>query len=158
MPTLPPIEFPQFPGTLEPPPDEPSGGISVVDARLIALLYEAGLNRQAEAEGLNFWIDQFEAGRSFSSIAQFFIGSDEFQASFGDPVQLSNENLVDVLYENVLGRDGETDGFNYWVGRLNDGSSRNTVLLEFALSPENQAGSPYVQSLHEDGNGNWVFG
>ncbi|HEY8359593.1 MAG TPA: DUF4214 domain-containing protein [Ramlibacter sp.] len=136
----------------------PATGISLEDAQRIALLYEAGLDRQAEDAGLNYWIDQLEAGRSFASMAQFFMESSEFRASFGDPSRLSNDGFVDLLYKNVLGRDGEADGFQYWLGQLANGVSRNQMLLGFAVSPENEAGSPYVQSLFEDNSGNWHFG
>lgn len=153
---IPDIEFPTFPG-VELPTDPGSSGISLRDAQNIALLYEAGLNRQAELGGLNYWIDQFEAGMTLNEISQFFLGSPEFADAFGVPTQLSNEDLVQVLYANVLDRQGEAGGLSYWISQLEAGSPREEVLIQFAVSPENVAGSPYIGTMAPDGNGYWTF-
>ena len=43
------------------------------------------------------------------------------------------------LYNNILGRDADADGYNYWVGQLNNGiEDRSELLLGFAESSENQ--------------------
>jgi len=155
---IPDIKFPEFPGVEQPTdPGGGSSGASLQDAQNIALLYEAGLNRQAELDGLNYWIDQFEAGMSLNAISQFFLGSPEFAAEFGAPNDLSNEDLVGVLYTNVLDRDGEAEGVNFWIGQLQSGSPRDQVLIQFAISPENVAGSPYIGTMVPDANGYWTF-
>jgi V8-like Glu-specific endopeptidase len=127
------------------------------DAQNIALLYEAALNRQAEPDGLNYWIDRLEGGTSLHTMADLFMASAEFVASFGNPDMLSDSAFVDLLYDNVLGRDGDAEGFAYWVDSLAAGSGRDRVLIDFALSPENEEGSPYVKTLFEDNAGNWMF-
>jgi hypothetical protein len=44
------------------------------------------------------------------------------------------------LRKNVLGRDADTGGLNYWLGQLNSGAeTRYEVLLGFAESAENKA-------------------
>ena len=44
------------------------------------------------------------------------------------------------LYKNVLGRDADTEGLNYWVGNLSSGlETRYEALLGFAESAENKA-------------------
>lgn len=153
---IPDIEFPTFPG-IELPTDPGSSGISLQDAQNIALLYEAGLNRQAELDGLNYWIDRFEAGMTLNEISQLFLGSSEFADAFGVPAQLSNEDLVQVLYTNVLDREGEAGGVTYWIGQLEAGAPREQVLIQFAVSPENVAGSPYIGTMAPDVEGYWTF-
>ena len=44
------------------------------------------------------------------------------------------------LYNNVLGRDADASGLNYWLGQLDSGAeTRYEVLLGFAESAENKA-------------------
>ncbi len=123
----------------------------------IALLYEAGLGRAADVAGLNFWIDQFEAGRTMASMAEAFLESQEFTGRYGDDDLMSPDRFVSVMYENVLGRAPDSGGLTYWVGQMNAGSTRETVLQNFAGSPENVAGSN-VNSLYEVSSGFWAFG
>lgn len=154
---LPDIQFPTFPGVIDETDPGGGAGISESDAQYLALLYEAALDRPADLSGLNFWIDQFESGVNISGIAGYFINSPEFSDAFGAAATLSNADLVDVLYYNVLDRFGEDEGFSYWVGQLDAGMSREEVLTLFAGSAENREGSPYINSLHQDGFGDWVF-
>ena len=45
-----------------------------------------------------------------------------------------------VLYKNVLDREADTSGLNYWLGQLNSGAeTRYEVLLGFSESAENKA-------------------
>lgn len=135
-------------------------GLTSDEAQVVALLYEAALDRNGNIDlpGLNFWIDQREAGLSDAETAQFFLDGPEFEAAFGDPGLLSDEQLVEVLYENILDRPGEPDGVAFWTGVVADpGVSRAELLLAFANSPENRAGSSFVTTLTEVAEGEWAF-
>ena len=48
--------------------------------------------------------------------------------------QPGQHRLVQQLYLNVLGRPADPDGLTYWVGQLNNGASRGTVLVGFSES------------------------
>ena len=53
--------------------------------------------------------------------------------------QDSGKQNVETLYVNVLGRDYDQEGYNYWVGNLNAGiETRYELLLGFAESAENK--------------------
>ncbi len=46
---------------------------------------------------------------------------------------------MNTLYKNILGRDTDITGLNYWLGQLNSGTeTRYEVLLGFAESSENK--------------------
>lgn len=82
-------------------------------------LYSAYFLRNPDQAGLNFWVDEFAAGRwDMESMSNFFAGSDEFVARYST---LSNAEFVQLIYRNVLGRAPEASGFDFWVGRLNSG-------------------------------------
>jgi hypothetical protein len=129
------------------------------DAQTVALVYEAALDRdgQIDTGGLDFWIGKWAEGLSEEEISGFFLRSDEFREKFGDPDSLSNEALVERLYENILGRGAEAGGRQFWIDALEQGFSRDRLLLEFAKSGENRAGSPFVETLEEVLPGSWEF-
>ncbi len=102
-------------------------------------LYNAAFARFPDADGLKYWIDQFSSGKNTRRIvAQSFLGSAEFTEKYGSNV--SDETYVNNLYKNVLGRDADTEGLNYWVGNLTSGlETRYEALLGFAESAENKS-------------------
>ena len=66
------------------------------------------------------------------------MASEEFSQKYGSDV--SDETYVNNLYKNVLGRDADSEGLNYWVGNLTNGiETRYEALLGFAESTENKA-------------------
>ena len=102
-------------------------------------LYNAAFARFPDADGLKYWIDKYTSGENDErAVAQSFLISDEFKERYGDNV--SNEKYVETLYVNVLGRDYDQDGYNYWLGNLNLGKeTRYELLLGFAEADENLA-------------------
>ncbi|MEM9144614.1 MAG: cadherin-like domain-containing protein [Pseudomonadota bacterium] len=130
------------------------------DAQTVAFAYEAGLDRDGNIDlpGLNFWIGARADGLSEDDLAQAFLDSPEFEASFGDPDTLSDRELVEQFYLNVLNRAGEEGGINFWETALSDPNfDRNDLLIAFADSPENLLGSPEVTTLTEVSPGMWDF-
>jgi len=101
-------------------------------------LYNASFKRLPDPDGLAYWIDNFSSGRNtIRVVASSFLGSAEFAERYGDNV--SDSTYVNTLYKNVLGRDADTGGLNYWLGQLNSGAeTRYEVLLGFAESAENK--------------------
>lgn len=136
-------------------------GLSAGEAREVAYLYEAGLDRDGNIDlpGLNFWIDQREAGLTEQQLARAFLDSGEFEQAFGAPETLSDVELVEQLYLNVLDRPGEQAGVDFWVSVVGRADvSREDLLIAFAESPENLAGSAFVETLTETTPGEWEFG
>ncbi len=110
-------------------------------AARVARLYEAALDRLPDQGGLNHWIGAVQGGQPLSSLASGFLSSPEFQARFGDATADTGA-FVDRLYQNVLGRAGETEGRAFWVSALDRGAgTRADVLAAFSESAENQAGT-----------------
>ena len=99
-------------------------------------LYTAAFGRAPEEDGFSFWLEQYTSGEwGLSRMAHFFASSDEFASKYG---ALDEEGFVNQLYRNVLGRQGEAAGVDFWVGQIRDeGMTRGTLLLRFSESPEN---------------------
>ena len=102
-------------------------------------LYNASFKRLPDPDGLRYWISNFSSGKDDErAVASSFLVSSEFEKRYGKNV--SNESYVETLYVNVLGRDYDKAGYNYWLGNLNNGvETRYELLLGFAESVENKA-------------------
>ena len=102
-------------------------------------LYNAAFARFPDASGLDYWIGKNASGENSNRVvAQSFLASEEFSQKYGSDV--SDETYVNNLYKNVLGRDADAEGLNYWVGNLTNGiETRYEALLGFAESTENKA-------------------
>lgn len=98
-------------------------------------LYQAAFDRSPDRAGLSYWVDLMDKGMSLAEVAWNFIYSAEFKSIYGTAP--STEVLVDRFYENILGRDGDNAGFDYWVNTINDGVDLMHVLAGFSESSEN---------------------
>ena len=72
----------------------------------------------------------------YKVITKSFIISEEFINKYGN--NISNNLFVEKIYTNVLGRDYDIEGFNYWTGNLeNNIEERWSVLWNISQSDEN---------------------
>lgn len=94
-------------------------------------LYDLILERTSDADGKAFWINFMNRGGTAAEVAQNFFESPEFQNK-----SLSTEEYVTILYRSVMGREADSEGLNYWVGRIGNGVSRRAVLAMFIDSDE----------------------
>jgi hypothetical protein len=103
--------------------------------RGVARLYFAYFNRQPDKGGFDFWTRQIAIGaRSLESASQFFSQSPEFQQTYGS---LSDAEFVVLVYNNVLARRPDTNGFRFWLAELEAGLNRGRLMTLFSESPEN---------------------
>lgn len=100
-------------------------------------LYQAAFDRAPDLPGLGFWMNAADNGVALSSIASGFTHSEEFARLYG--ANVSDADYVTHLYQNVLHRDPEQGGFEFWTTALRNGVSRETLLSNFAESAENIA-------------------
>lgn len=126
------------------------------DAKEISRIYTAAFGRYPDKGGLNFWIDKFDQGLPIDDISQRFLESPEYEASYGD---LNNTAYVEALFLNVLGREGEEAGVDFFTRLLDDGrDDRAGVLSTIADSDENRAGTAALFStVYQESNGDWCF-
>ena len=112
-------------------------GLETDDAKMFRL-YNAAFKRLPDADGLKYWIGKYTSGENDDrAVAQSFLVSDEFKERYG--ANVTNAKYVETLYVNVLGRDYDQEGYNYWLGNLNNGiETRYELLLGFAESAENK--------------------
>lgn len=102
-------------------------------------LYQAAFNRTPDNDGLKYWIAQMDSGATLTDVAKNFTATDEFMSLYGSS-NPSNDTLVQKMYENVMHRAPDADGYNYWMNMLATGQVDTVSLLQnFSESAENQA-------------------
>ncbi len=91
-------------------------------------IYHSTFNREADKSGIGYWTNQLDKqDLTLEDVALKFMGSEEFTELY--PEGLTQEQFVTLLYNNVLGRDPDEEGKEYWLNTLENGFSREKVLL-----------------------------
>jgi len=123
-------------------------GVLAIDRADVAFevhrLYAAAFAREPDVSGLSYWVAEADVGASIDAIAKGFYDSAEFVETYGSG--LTHEQLIDVFYRNVLGRDSDADGAAYWLAELQTGGSEHGMLVSFSNSAENIAQTELVLS------------
>ena len=102
--------------------------------RIVDDLYERVLGRPADAEGKAYWLDVLASGVRIETVGISFYGSREYYQDMGGA-----EPFVRALYENLLHREADQRGLDYWVGMLQSGRARPAdVASGFYVSPESR--------------------
>jgi len=100
-------------------------------------LYQAVFGRTPDKQGLGFWMNAMDKGTSLVDVADEFAKSNEFQTIYGSAP--SSEAVVTRLYENVLHRQPDQSGFDFWNNHLKANPSLiEAIVVEFSESLENQ--------------------
>lgn len=99
-------------------------------------LYKAAFDRAPDDVGYSFWLHHADNGVSLAEIGRQFAQSQEFRDLYG--AAPSNADFVSHLYHNVLHRDPEAEGYDFWLTALNEKRATQADLLNiFAESKEN---------------------
>jgi hypothetical protein len=117
-------------------------------AAQLARMYMAAFNRPSDDVGLGYWLARLDHKTDFKVVAREFLmggdgkGQPEFIRMYGaDP---SDSDFVTQLYHNVLGREPDAEGYDFWINALNVTPEnkvpmRAQMLVDFSDSPENVA-------------------
>lgn len=84
----------------------------------VTQLYVALFDRAPDAEGLGYWVQQLAAGATVTDVANAMYGTEPARATY--PLFLTNGEIVENFYVNVLGREPDAEGLAYWTAQLND--------------------------------------
>jgi hypothetical protein len=109
-------------------------------------LYSAAYGREPDAAGVGYWLMRMDGGTSIQQVSrEFMLGGDgkgqpEFVQMYG--ANSNNTTFLTQLYHNILGRDPDAGGYQYWMDVMNKYTADQTVLrgqmlIDFSESPEN---------------------
>ena len=113
------------------PNEEPAVDVEKV-RQFVTRLYKVCLDREPDADGLDHWtnilVNREQTG---SQVGYGFAFSVEFKNH-----NYCNSCYVKQLYKAFLGREYDEGGLEHWVGKLNEGTTREEILNGFLLSVE----------------------
>ncbi|MGC1503712.1 MAG: matrixin family metalloprotease [Sulfitobacter sp.] len=110
------------------------------DFAQIVELYIAYFNRAPDAMGLAFWGNAHSDGLSLEDMAGLFIDQSETRDTY--PSTMSNVDFATAVYENVLGRVPDAEGFAFWTGMLDAGVVGRDVFILSVLEGAKAAVTP----------------
>ena len=135
--------------------ETPAAADAVVDT---ARGYQTLFGRLPDFLGVNFWIDQTQAGLSLESMFGAFLASGEFARLGADLASLSDAAFLDLLFGNLgLGADAADaldDGF---LADLAGGASRAEVAVDLSQTEAAAAATQYLNELEEIEAGTFWF-
>ncbi len=135
--------------------------LELTNEEYVGLLYNALMGRQADAEGMAYWLKALDAGKTRAEILSAFIDSDEwFEICSKAGIASGNSNGLDEitafvrrLYDTCLDRPADIDGLNYWVrGLMNGNLTGRRCVMGFVFSNEfvskNVSDEEYVNVMY----------
>lgn len=102
--------------------------------REIEDLYRKALGRASDASGKAYWRQRVIDGLPLSAVGANFYSSQEFYLRSGS----TPRGFVTALYREIIHREPDTSGFDYWVGVTSRGTDRFIVADSFYRSIESR--------------------
>ena len=136
------------------------GGMSVAD------LYKTYAGREADPGGLQYWTEKFGGSVDPTEAAAFRAAIAEARTVGTEPMlaQPAAAEAVQNMYRNVLGRDVEQSGLDYWTQQMQQAADPTQVYQEFLAGAQankeigraglgfEQAVQPYTGYTSSDAN------
>ena len=102
-------------------------------------LYTEFLGRASDAEGKAFWNSLLATTSKEAVLAQFkaaILAAGQTDPSNADYQGLiaTNKAFVQTLYTNLLGREADAEGLDFWANALTSGTSRGDLLAQFTAA------------------------
>jgi Domain of unknown function (DUF4214) len=109
-------------------------------------LYVAGFLRAPEKGGFEYWSSQLNTGTGIGALPDVIFSLPVVKAVYPD--NLSNAAFVTSIYNNVFNKLPDSDGRNYWQGKLDGGLHRGQLVLEMINAglnvPDGTPGKAYI--------------
>lgn len=95
---------------------------------LIQQLYVAYFNRPADVSGLAFWVNAYDnGGASIDTISKNFNTAAEYTAAYAGK---SPDAIVNTVYQNLFGRNADSEGLNFWSPKIQSGAITTADLVK----------------------------
>lgn len=96
-------------------------------------MYQSLLGRNPDQEGANFWSQAIDSGYSPDAVRNQIMQSQEFQNRMS-----TVPDTITGYYKNLLGRDPDAEGLNFWTQAAQSGHSLDDIRNTMMTSPEYQ--------------------
>ena len=109
-----------------------SAGSSDQVEAFVSRFYQVCLDRQPDQAGLNKWVEDLLGGvKTGADVAKGFMFSKEFTDKNYD-----NATFLTIAYSAFFNREPDAAGYDVWLKKLNNGTSRQNVVDGFSKSQE----------------------
>lgn len=108
--------------------------ITVAMRTQVSQLYVALFGRAPDSEGLAYWVNELNTGKTVVQVANAMYAVDPARPYY--PLWLTNEEVVRSFYVNVLGRQPDADGLAFWTGKLNAADAANSATAKGVVLAE----------------------
>lgn len=98
-----------------------------------ARLYWVVYGRVPDRAGFGYWLARTQNGLSLQGAADIWTELPEWLENYDGT---TDPEFLEAIYQNVLGRTPDAGGFEYWLGRLDDGLTRSQLAVLFSDAPE----------------------
>ncbi len=105
-------------------------GTKTISQEFIEKVYTETLGREPNQGDLEYWSNELNYNGAAKIVETFMFGQEALNKNY------TNVQYVNILYRVMYGRDADTTGLNYWVGRLNEGYPRRTLIAAFSYEQE----------------------
>jgi len=103
-------------------------------------LYVALFGRAPDGAGLGFWTGALASGVPIKTIAQSMYDSSESRPLY--PAFLTNQEIIEKFYVNVLGRNPDAEGLAHWLKEMNaKDATKGGVILDIIKAVNNYSGT-----------------
>ena len=128
----------------------------------VKALYADLLEKYPDTSDLTYWTDALTKGASRLDVIKSFINSQGFQKLINigtdspdihSNIELTNSDnsaFMTSLYTEIMHRAPDLSGFNYWVSKLDTGTSRAAETVAFLTSKEFLASVTNVKEYVDD--------
>lgn len=99
----------------------------------VARLYEAYFLRNPDEVGFQFWLESWRDGVGLWDMSDAFADSEEFVQTYG---ALTDAEFVSLVYENVMERQPDQEGLDFWIAEIEGPLTRGDMMAYFADSTE----------------------
>lgn len=100
-------------------------------------LYQTVLDRAPEYGGAKYWAANADDHYTIVDLGMGFIASQEF-ANNNPNIPMTDEQFINLLYQNTFNRDAEPAGVEHWANWLSEGLTHAELTMLIADSPEAQ--------------------
>ena len=97
----------------------------------ILRLYQAIFGRYPDIGGAKYWIDIDNQGYDVIEIAGFMSASPEWSNNYSGT---TNAEFVEKVYSNVLGRDYDQTGYDYWLNLVESGQLNRPEMVFYVTA------------------------
>ena len=111
--------------------------------------YLAFFGRIPDRAGLEYWVSEIDSGNiSFSNmLGNWWNEQEETKEKFGEE-SLTPENFITVVYVNMLGREVDESGLNYWVAEVQNSVISENMIIEAIINAVKSGNGEDNQALN----------